>query len=49
VIGDGLGDANMIDEQDNRIILKAGLCNDKIKERLANYQCSFDIVITHDD
>jgi hypothetical protein len=49
VIGDGLGDANMIDEQDNRTILKVGLCNDKIEERLTNYQSKFDMVITQDN
>lgn len=48
VIGDGLGDAGMIDEQDNRTILKVGLCNDKVKEKLSDYQSTFDIVITHD-
>jgi Pyrimidine 5'-nucleotidase (UMPH-1) len=49
VIGDGLGDAGMIDENNNRTILKVGLCNDKVEERLTTYQSKFDIVITHDE
>lgn len=48
VIGDGLSDADMIDKRDDRTILKVGLCNDKVKEKLSDYQSTFDIVITHD-
>lgn len=49
VIGDGLGDADMIDSHNDRSILKVGLCNDKIEDRLVNYQSVFDVIITHDD
>ena len=39
----------MVDERDNRTILKVGLCNDKIEDRLQTYENIFDIVITNDD
>ncbi len=49
VLGDGIWDAWMVDERDNRTILKVGLCNDKIEDRLQTYENIFDIVITNDD
>lgn len=49
VLGDGLWDATMINSRPDRTILKIGLCNDKVEERLATYQELFDIVLTHDD
>lgn len=49
VIGDGMGDAEMIADLPSRTVLRVWLCNDKIEERLTNYQEKFDIVITHDD
>ena len=49
VIGDGLHDAEMVDQRENRTLLTLGLCNDKVEERLEKYSDAFDIVITHDD
>ncbi len=48
LLGDGIGDAQMVDNTDTRHILKIGLCNDKVEDRLEKYQTVFDIVITHD-
>lgn len=49
VMWDGLWDADMVSDQLWRTVLRVGLCNDKVEERLNQYQQAFDIVITEDD
>lgn len=49
VLGDSIGDASMVDNNHTRHILKIGLCNDKVEDRLEKYKTIFDVIITHDE
>ena len=49
VIGDSAWDAAMVKDRDDRTVLRIGLCNEKVEERLEGYHKHFDIVITDDD
>lgn len=49
VMWDGLWDAEMAGDQSWRTVLRVWLCNDKVEERLTQYQEVFDMVITEDD
>ncbi len=49
LLWDGIWDATMAIEKEWKTVLKIWLCNDKVEERLENYEKLFDLVLTHDD
>lgn len=49
VIGDNIGDSDMIDGVNADCVLKIGLLNDRIEDRLPQFLETFDIVITNDE
>jgi HAD superfamily hydrolase (TIGR01544 family) len=49
LIGDWPWDADMVDEKPWNTVFKIWLCNDKVEERIGNYEKLFDVIITHDD
>lgn len=47
LLGDNIGDINMIKEKDQSSALKIGFLEEKIKENKPFYEAAFDIVCTH--
>lgn len=48
VLGDHLHDAQMVDDRDDRVVLRIGLCNINVDKHLPEFLQTFDVVITDD-
>jgi len=48
LLGDSLGDLDMVDDRDMHTIIRIGFLNENIEKNLDLYKNKFDIVITHD-
>ena len=48
VLWDHLHDAQMVDDRDDRIVLRIWLCNVNVDKHLSDFLQTFDIVITDD-
>ncbi|MFH0970812.1 MAG: haloacid dehalogenase-like hydrolase [Candidatus Diapherotrites archaeon] len=48
LLGDSLGDAEMLCGFDHEVVIKIGFLNDKVDEQIEKFKCLFDVVLLND-